>query len=146
MRRLLSLVVLAALVLPPAAGAGGGFRVHSGPRSFRFKGSFSGSDAAIAGGAFSAAALGFGAAGSTYEGGWREDPAFLIIDATPPDADVYLNGRRIGSAGSLVARALPIPLGPHVVQVHAAGFRPRAVKFVADGSFPVRVRLPLTAE
>lgn len=118
----LALVIVAAVALPPTAGAGG-------PAGFFFRGSFSGGEAAVAGAVFGGAALGFAAAGETYRSGWREDPALLIVDA-----------------GELVARALPVPLGPHVVHVEAPGFRPRAWQFVADGSFPIRVRASLSAE
>jgi len=130
-------VLVVALALPGVAAAGG-------PAGFFFRGSFSGSDAAVAGGVFSGVALGFSGAGAAYRGtGWRDDPATLIVDATPPEAWVYLDGRPLGTAGELVARALPISLGPHAVHVQAPGLRPRAWQFVADGSFPIRIRATL---
>ena len=132
-------VLVVALALPGVAAAGG-------PAGFFFRGSFSGSDAAVAGGVFSGVALGFSGAGAAYRGtGWRDDPATLIVDATPPDALVYLDGRSLATAGELVARALRISLGPHAVHVQAPGFRPRAWHFVADGTFPVRIRTALSA-
>ena len=83
-RRAIVVVMLMAFGLPGAASAGG-------PAGFFFRGSFSGSDAAVAGGVFGAVALGFAGAGEAYRGtGWRDDPATLIIDATPPGALVYL--------------------------------------------------------
>jgi len=137
-RRAVVLVLLVALGLPGATSAGG--------PAFFFRGSFSGSDAAVAGGVFGAVALGFAGAGEAYRGtGWRDDPATLIIDATPPDALVYLDGRSLATAGELVARALRISLGPHAVHVQAPGFRPRAWHIVADGTFPVRIRTALSA-
>ena len=140
MRAFVIAVVLAALGLPGSAGAGG-------RAGFFFRGSFSGGDAAVAGSVFSGVALGFAGAGAAYGGaGWREDPATLIVDATPPDARVYLDGRPLGTAGELVARALPISLGPHAVQVQAPGLRPRAWQFVADGSFPIRIRATLSSD
>ena len=136
-RRAIVVVMLVALGLPAATSAGG-------PAGFFFRGSFSGSDAAVAGGVFGAVALGFAGAGEAYRGtGWRDDPATLIIDATPPGALVYLDGRSLATAGDLVARALRISLGPHAVHVQAPGFRPRAWHFVADGTFPIRVRIDL---
>ena len=89
--------------------------------------------------------FGAGAAGSSGEG-WRDDPALLIVDATPPDAYVYLDGQFLGAAGELVALALPVPFGSHVVQVAAPGFRPWAQRFVADGSFPTRIRATLARQ
>jgi hypothetical protein len=139
-RALLASALLGALVAADGASAGG-------PGGLSVRGRFSGSDAAIAGGVFGGAALIFGAAGEAYywERG-RGDSTFLIVDATPPDASVYLDGRRLGLAGELVARALPVSYGLHAVHVVAPGFRPWAAQFVADGSFPVRVRAALTRE
>jgi hypothetical protein len=139
-RRAIVVVMLVALGLPGAASAGG-------PAGFFFRGSFSGSDAAVAGGVFAGVAMGFAGAGDAYRGtGWRDDPATLIIDATPPDALVYLDGRPLATAGNLVARALRISLGPHAVHVQAPGFRPRAWRFVADGTFPIRIRTALSPD
>ena len=142
----LALVTAAVLLLPGAAVAGGGFVIRFGPAGFFARGSFSGGDAAVAGGVFSAVAIGFSAAGNTYPGGWREDPATLIVDASPADAWVFLDGRPLGTAGELVARGLPLSLGPHVIQVQAPGYRTRAWQFVADGSFPVRVHATLSPD
>jgi len=133
-----ALVLVVLLTLPGTASAGG--------PAFFVRGSFSGSDAAAAGAVFGGLALGFSAAGETYRGGWREDPATLIVDAAPAEARVFLDGRPLGLAGELVARGLPISLGPHVVDVQAPGFRSRAWRFVADGSFPIRIRAALSAE
>jgi hypothetical protein len=139
-RALFATVLLGALVAADGVSAGG-------PGGLSARGQFSGSDAAVAGGVFGGAALLFGAAGEAYRwDGWRGDSTFLIVDATPPDAHVYLDGRRLGVAGELVARALPVSYGPHAVHVAAPGFRPWAARFVADGSFPVRLRADLTRE
>jgi hypothetical protein len=142
MRRGVLVATLLLALLAPPGGAGAG-----GPGGLSVRGRFSGSDTAVGAGIFGGAALLFGAAGSAYRGpGWRDEPAFLIVDATPPDAQVYLDGRRLGTAGELVARALPVSHGPHVVHVTGPGFRPWVARFVADGSFPVRVRATLAPE
>jgi hypothetical protein len=137
-RARLAVLLLVALTVPAGSAAAGG------PGLFVF-GRFSGRDAAIAGAAFGTAALGLGAA---YEAdrplGPRDDPAILVVDASPPDATVYLDGRRLGAAAELVALALPLPHGPHTVQVVAPGFRPWVRQFVADGAFPIRLRATLT--
>jgi hypothetical protein len=134
---LASLVIFALLAASPASGGGpGGLFVF---------GRFSGSAAAVAGGVFAATALGFAAAGEAGRGrAWRDEPALLIVDASPHDAQVYLDGRPIGAAGALVALALPVPHGVHTVHVVAPGHRPWARRFVADGAFPVRIRVALT--
>lgn len=136
-RTWLAAALVAAAALPDAAGAGG-------RAGFVFRGS---SSSGLAAGALGALALGFGAAGAGYrESAWREDPALLIVDVTPPDAHVYLDGRRLGTAGELVARALPLALGVHTVHVQAPGRRARAVQFLADGTFPIHIRAALAAE
>ena len=135
---LVLLVLVASLVPSGRASAGG-------PAGFVLFGRFSGSEAAVAAGVFGGAALAFGAAGeATRDWGWRDDPALLIVDASPHDAEVYLDGRRLGMAGELVALALPVAHGAHTVQVVAPGHRPWARHFVADGAFPIRIRATLT--
>ena len=75
-----------------------------------------------------------------------DSQSFLIVDVTPVDAQVFLDGRRLGSSRQLVARALPLSAGPHSLTVTAPGFRPYVAQFDADPSFPVRVRVALTPE
>jgi hypothetical protein len=139
MRRRIGIVILVALLLPQLAVAGGRFGLV-------VRGHFSGADAAVAAGAFGGAALVFGAAGAERGPLWRNEPPLLIVDATPHDAQVYLDGRRLGTAGELVALALPVAPGRHTVHVVAPGFRPAVSQFVADGTFPVRLRATLTRE
>jgi hypothetical protein len=142
MRRRLLLAVVAVGVLVVGEGA-----VAGGRAGFAARGRFGGSEAGVAAGAFAGAAVIFGAAGESYRwNGWAGDSTFLIVDATPPDAHVYLDGRRLGLAGELVARALPVAYGPHAVHIVATGFRPWAAQFVADGSFPVRLRAALSRD
>ncbi len=71
---------------------------------------------------------------------------FLIVDATPADAEVFLDGRRLGSAGELIARALPLAPGQHAMAILAQGFRPYVAWFIAGPSFPVRIRVALAPE
>jgi hypothetical protein len=132
-RAIVALVALA--VLTPAVIEAGG----PGGR-------FSGSDAGLTAGAFGGAALLFGAAGVVERGpAWRDEAPVLIVDATPHDAEVYLDGRRLGAAGELVALALPVSPGRHVVHVVAPGYRPSVQPFVAVSTF-VRVRATLTRD
>jgi PEGA domain len=133
-----ALVALAGLT--PAASEAGG------PAGLSVRGRFSGSDAGVAAGTFGGAALLFGAAGAAERGpAWRDEAPVLIVDATPAEAQVYLDGRRLGAAGDLVALALPVSPGRHVVHVVAPGYRPSVQPFVASATF-VRVRATLTPE
>jgi len=72
--------------------------------------------------------------------------SFLIVDATPAEAQVFLDGRFLGSAADLLARALPLAPGRHTAQVIAPGFRPYIAQFGADPSFSTRVRVALSHE
>ena len=132
-RALSALVLLISLVLPGAAGAGA---------AFVFRGSSGGSRVTVAGYAVGGFPVGIG----TSVDAWYEDPATLIVDVAPHGARVFLDGRPLGTAGELVAQAVPVALGPHVLQVQAPGFRTRAFQFYADGAFPVRVRAILAAD
>jgi len=139
-----AMLVGAALVPPPGVDAGGARGV---PPGLSIHGRISNGQATASTGAVAAGALifGAGAMGSSGEG-WRDDPALFTVDATPADALVYLDGRFLGVAGELIARALPVPFGPHTIQVVAPGFRPWAERFVADGSFPTRIRATLARQ
>ena len=75
-----------------------------------------------------------------------DSESFLILDATPVDAQVFLDGRLLGSAGKLVARALPLSPGRHAVTITAQGFRSYVARFVADQDFPVRIHVALAPE
>jgi PEGA domain len=147
-RALVAMLVLAALCLPAGASAGGGARgMRGAPPGLTIHGKVSNGQANAGAVAVGAGALMFGAGASGDSGeAWRDDPALLVVDAFPPDAHVYLDGRPLGVAGELIARALPVAFGPHVVHVVAPGFRPWAERFVADGSFPTRIRATLTRE
>jgi phospholipid-binding lipoprotein MlaA len=72
-----------------------------------------------------------------------EEESFLIVDASPGDAEVYLDGNVLGSAGDLLARALALPSGRHTVTVAAEGFKTYVATFDVDPSFPARVRAAL---
>ena len=144
-RVLVVVLVLAALQLPVTVGAGGrGFR-GAPPPGLSIRGKVSNGQANAGAIAVGAGALMFGAGAAWYSGeAWRDDPAILVVDASPPDAHVYLDGQLLGVAGELIARGLSISFGPHVVHVVAPGFRPWAERFVADGAFPTRIRATLT--
>jgi hypothetical protein len=135
MHRPLALLLLTVLLLPDAASAG---------VAFFFRGTSGGSKVTVAGFAVGGLPLGYGVSDEPF--GWYEDPATLIVDVTPHTAQVFLDGRPLGTAGELVAQALPVALGSHVVQVQAPGFRTRSWQFYADGTFPTRIRTSLSPE
>jgi len=73
-----------------------------------------------------------------------DGPTHLIVDATPLHAQVFLDGRLLGTARQVVARAFPLPPGRHAIEIVSPGFRPYVVQFTAvPGSFPIRVRVTL---
>jgi len=73
-------------------------------------------------------------------------PSFLIVDALPLEAQVFLDGRPFGSAAQLMADAFPLAPGRHIVWVVASGFKPYSVQFVADPIFSTRLRIALSPE
>src|SRR5262249_9140560 len=75
-----------------------------------------------------------------------DDASFLIVDATPAEAQVFLDGRFLGTAADLLARALPLAPGRHFAQVIAPGFTPYVIRFAAEPSFSTRLRPALSPE
>ena len=57
---------------------------------------------------------------------------FLIVDARPLDAQVYLDGRLLGAASELIARPLRITHGRHAISVTAPGFSAYTAQFLTD--------------
>ena len=79
--------------------------------------------------------------------GISSGPIYLIVDANPLDAQVFLDGRLLGTGSDLVARAFPLKPGRHAIEIVAPGFRPYVATFsVAPGSFPARFRVALSPE
>lgn len=75
------------------------------------------------------------------------DPTFVLLDAAPPEAQVFLDGAFFGTAAELVARALPVSPGEHFIHIVAPGFRSYAARFSTDpAGFPRRVRAALQPE
>jgi len=135
-----SMTLLAFGSMVPVTDAGG-FR-GAPPPGLSVHGRFGKGHAASGMGA-AAGALVFGAGSMWDDTGWREDPPVFTIDAMPPNAWVYLDGRYLGIAGELLAQALPVPFGPHVLQVAAPGYYPWAAQFYADGGYPTRLQANL---
>jgi len=131
------------LVLVPAASWGGGWFIvvkggalHAGA-----------SGAAVGPLAAGALVLGSAGGGRAFGSAMSDGPTYLIVDAYPAGAQVLLDGRLLGTAGELVARAVPLAPGKHEIEVVATGFRPYGARFgVARGSFPRRLRVTLVPE
>lgn len=78
-------------------------------------------------------------------GGHRTYMATLVVDARPLDAEVVLDGRPIGVARDLMALAVTIEPGRHLLEVRARAHQPYSSLFTADSHDSVNrftVRLP----
>ena len=138
------LVVFAIAVIPCALAVGAGRAMTGGGKSgaaaaMAAKDSRVRHDREVAG---ERGFRGFHRFGSTS----FDDQTFLIVDATPAGAQVFLDGRLLGSAADLLARALPLAPGGHSVQIIAPGFKPYRAQFAADPSFSTRLRVALAHE
>jgi hypothetical protein len=72
---------------------------------------------------------------------------YLVIEAAPPAAHVFLDGRFLGPAALVAGWMVPVGPGYHLVQVAAPGFRPSAVPvFAGPAALPTRIRVVLQAE
>ncbi len=66
---------------------------------------------------------------------------------TPPDADVYLDGRWLGKAGILSRGQIPILPGKRTVTVVRPGYRAYIAEFIArPGGIPTRLRVVLVPD
>lgn len=75
-----------------------------------------------------------------------DGPGFLVVDALPLEAQVFLDARPLGSAAQLVARAFPVAAGRHAVAIVAPDFKPYIAMFLAGPGFPIRLRVALSPE
>jgi PEGA domain-containing protein len=123
-----SLFVMGAVVRPASAA---GFRVHAGPHGVR-------ASVNVTGGVIGGGGYGDDDWSSSFLG-----PAYLIVDARPAEAQVLLDGSPVGTAGELVAHAMPLEPGEHAVEIAASGFRSYVAVFDADPMFPTRIRVVL---
>ncbi len=76
----------------------------------------------------------------------RLNQGFVIIDAVPPDAQVFLDDRLVGSAQQLVARAFSVLPGRHALEIVAPGFKPYRAEFPVSPRFPRHLRVTLKPE
>jgi PEGA domain len=71
-------------------------------------------------------------------------PGFLIVDARPLDAQIFLDGKPLGTARELMALGLPVEPGTHALQIVHPGFKPFATHFSANPrAYPAIIRVTL---
>jgi len=66
----------------------------------------------------------------------------LIVDVTPDDASVLLDGAPVGQGD---VAGLVLPAGPHTVRAEAPGYTPEERQFVLENDASLTLVLPLTA-
>ncbi len=71
------------------------------------------------------------------------DSATLTVAVLPLHAEVRLDGVLLGSAHDLVARAVAMVPGDHVVQVSAPGYLPSIVNLPSSANWATHVYLEL---
>ena len=81
--------------------------------------------------------------GSSLDAIGLEAESLLVVDATPGSAQVFLDGRPLGTAGELLARALPLAPGDHVVAIVAPAYRPWIARVLTDAPYSTRIRVAL---
>ena len=84
--------------------------------------------------------------GSGLDAMGLEPESLLVVDAMPGSAQVFLDGRPLGTAGELLARALPLAPGSHVVAIVAPAYRPWVAQVAADPPYSTRIRVALVPE
>lgn len=71
------------------------------------------------------------------------DSAALVVEAAPTDAQVFLDGQLIGTAGELSGQTLVIPAGPHGLEIVSPGAGPFRLAFTATPGTPTRIHAGL---
>lgn len=86
-----------------------------------------------------------GAAGA-YDA--RSAAAILKLEVEPDDAAVYLDGRFLGPAGSLLAggRGLKIDAGEHELEIARPGYASEVRRFTVEPGEEIELEVELTAE
>lgn len=72
---------------------------------------------------------------------------YLVIDVTPSDANVYLDGRWLGAARTLSHAQIPILPGKRTVAIVRPGYRAYVAEFIARPiGIPTRLRVVLVPD
>lgn len=84
---------------------------------------------------------------SSPQGPLFQDGTYLVIDVTPTDADVYLDGRWLGKADTLSRGQIPILPGKRTITVVRPGYRAYVAEFIARPvGIPTRLRVVLVPD
>ncbi len=84
---------------------------------------------------------------SSPQGPLFQDGTYLVIAVTPPDADVYLDGRWLGKAGILSRGQIPILPGKRTITVVRPGYHAYVAEFIARPvGIPTRLRVVLVPD
>lgn len=127
-------------VLAPDPAPAGGFIFAIGGGGLVAAGSGTGT-AAVAG-------LGLVMSQGGYYRPWGPPAASLfLVEATPLDAEITLDGKAAGTARARGSYPLRLPPGIHTITIEAPGHQPLTRRFVIDGSgFMAKVRVELAPE
>ncbi len=82
-------------------------------------------------------------------GGYRATTvsSYLIVEAQPLEAQVFLDGHLLGTARDLMVHAVAVGPGRHAIEIVAPGFYPYITKFTAYATgFSTRLRVDLAPE
>ena len=74
------------------------------------------------------------------------DSALLLVEATPDDAQIFLDGRLLGTAGQLTGQTVAIPPGPHGLEIVSPGAEPFSAQFTATPGIPTRIHVALRTQ
>ncbi len=74
------------------------------------------------------------------------DSSTLTIDVVPLYAEVRLNGVPLGTAHDLVAKAIPVLPGSHVLEVVAPGYLTAMIPVGATSDWATRIWLQLVPD
>ncbi len=72
--------------------------------------------------------------------------ATITVAVLPLQAEVRLDGVLLGSAHDLIARAVPVVPGEHIVQVSAAGYLPSVVSVPGYSNWASHINLELVPD
>jgi len=84
--------------------------------------------------------------GSSLDAIGLESESLLVVRRDAGLRQVFLDGRPLGTAGELLARALPLAPGSHVVAIVAPAYRPWVARVAADPPYSTRIRVALVPE
>lgn len=74
------------------------------------------------------------------------DSGFLLVDVAPLDAEVFLDGRRLGLGREVTAQVFVLAVGRHTIEIVAPGFQPLTAEIALSPGSPTRFRAILTSE